>query len=89
MAFLIGKFSDVNPEVGKISKLSKWIISSSVTFFIFAQNIDRVCWLRVELHVIFQVYFQHSRHLSKQITITCHVLYLFYSKKHLLCTECH
>ena len=31
-AFLIGKFSDVNPEFGKISKHSKFIIFSNMTY---------------------------------------------------------
>ena len=31
-AFLIGKFSDVNPEFGKFSKYSQLIIFSNVTY---------------------------------------------------------
>ena len=33
-AFLIGKFSDVNPEFGKFSKYSQLIIFSNVTYLI-------------------------------------------------------
>ena len=33
-AFLIGKFSDVNPEFGKFSKYSKLTIFSNVTYLI-------------------------------------------------------
>ena len=32
--FLIGKFSDINPEFGKFSKYSQLIIFSNVTYFI-------------------------------------------------------
>ena len=33
-AFLFGKFSDVNPEFGKFSKYSQFIIFSNVTYLI-------------------------------------------------------
>ena len=39
-AFLIGKFSNVNPEFGKLSKYSQLIIFSNVTYLIEVFNLE-------------------------------------------------